>query len=170
MNALIASESVASVRRGILTGTGAMSADLALGLLVYLVRSIFSIGRYVRVVYIIGAMIITYLGVTTALRHREGIGPQPRSSTFLKALAIGVTNPFQILWWLTAGLAFAYLGGIVLFAGLFAAIAVWIVTFPLILHAGTSRYERSGEAVRLISAALMFVFAGYFAFAAAGLI
>jgi threonine/homoserine/homoserine lactone efflux protein len=87
--------------------------------------------------------------------------------TYSTALAIGVSNPFQILWWLTAGLAFAYLGGLALFAGLFGAIAVWIVAFPYALSVGAERSPRFERGVAYGSGAIMAAFAVYFAYLAA---
>lgn len=170
MNALIASESLASARRGVVTGMGAMSSDMVLGAIVYAIRSLLELGVYVRGIYLLGAVIVAWLGAGT-LRNRMGKTVEPRDArTYARAFTVGITNPFQILWWLTAGLAFAYLGGPVLFVGLFLAIAVWIVAFPLVLHAGTHRSPKTAEAVRLVSASLMFLFAAYFALAAAGLV
>lgn len=167
MNALIASESVVSVKKGIVTGAGAMSADLILGITVYLVRATARIGAYVWIVYILGTAVVAYLGADMLRSGKNRPAARAGGWTYAKALATGITNPFQILWWLTAGLAFAYLGGILLFAGLFAAIAVWIVAFPVALHEGIRRQGDLSRLVSVVSACLMFAFAAYFAYMAA---
>ncbi len=167
MNALIASETVTSVRKGIVAGTGAMSADLVLGVVVYLVRSALDIGSYISAVYALGTVVVAYLGVTILRnRKKQAVAVHDRR-TYARAFVTGISNPFQILWWLTAGLAFAYLGGFLLFIGLFVAIAAWIVMFPLALHAGTGRHRGASEAVAVASAIVMFAFALYFAYLAA---
>jgi len=89
--------------------------------------------------------------------------PLHHATTFSQAFAVGVTNPLQILWWLTAGLAFAYLGGLVLFVGLFGAIAVWIVAFPWAIHAGVRHHPEVVWLVPWISGGIMVGFAVYFA-------
>ncbi len=163
MNALIASRAVHSLRAGVLTGVGAMSADLILGLLVYGLRSLVDLGAIVRWVYLVGAAVMVVFGVR--LLQRSGAAPaEPTAGfrTYSQAILLGLSNPFQIVWWLTAGLAFAYLGGVVLFVGLFAAIVVWVVTFPYALHLGTRGRPRVARAVVYASAALMFGFAAYF--------
>jgi threonine/homoserine/homoserine lactone efflux protein len=170
MNALIASESVISMRRGVIAGSGAMSADLLLGLIVFSLRSVFEFGQYVRAVYGLGAVMVAYFGVSVLRSRAERRTEVPDRRIYARALAVGLTNPFQILWWLTAGLAFAYLGGVLLFAGLFGAIAIWICIFPWALHSGVKRSARAEGAVTVVSASLMFVFAAYFALLAAGLI
>lgn len=170
MNALIASESVISLRKGIVAGTGAMSADLALAVIVFVLRTVVDLGSLVSYIYVLGAVMISALGLLI-LRNRRRSAPElPDKRTYAKALALGISNPFQIFWWLTAGLAFAYLNGPVFFIGLFASVAVWIVIFPIALHAGTRTHPRLSEAVTIVSALLMFVFAAYFVLAAAGLV
>lgn len=170
MNALIASESVKSVRKGIVAGTGAMSADLALAAIVFVLRSVVELGSFVRYIYVLGAAVICFLGVMILRNRKKSSPPLPDKRTYAKALALGISNPFQIFWWLTAGLAFAYLSGAVFFVGLFAAVAVWIVVLPYVLHAGTRAHAGFSEGVTIVSALLMFLFAAYFVLAAAGLV
>lgn len=164
MNALIASRSVGSFRRGVITGCGAMTADLFLGVAVYLLQSWVDLASVVRFVYVLGCAVMAYFGYRI-LAPRSGVPVAETGGlrTYSAALAVGLSNPFQILWWLTAGLAFAYLGGLVLFAGLFGAIAVWIVAFPYLMHAGVRRYPRFGRAVTWASGGVMVAFAIYFA-------
>jgi threonine/homoserine/homoserine lactone efflux protein len=69
----------------------------------------------------------------------------------------------------TAGLAFAYVGGAALFFGLFAAIAIWVVVFPYALTEGARRDPRVPRVVSVASAALLAGFAAYFALSAAGI-
>lgn len=170
MNALIASESVRSLRSGVVTGAGAMSADIILGLTVYAIKSFVSIGPYAPILYIIGAVMVTYIGVSSLRNRKKRREERTDTVAYGKALAMGLTNPFQILWWLSAGLAFAYIGGALLFIALFAAVAIWIVVFPLGIHMGTRRSEKAAQAVTIISAGVMFAFAAYFAALAAGLL
>jgi len=167
MNAFIASQSVRSLREGITAGCGAMTADLVLGVLVYELHSAVDLSVELRWIYLLGAGVMLYLGA--GLLRRASRHPPPETTgarTYTKALGLGVSNPFQIVWWLTAGLAFAYLGGWVLFVGLFGAIAVWIVAFPWILHAGTRRRPGVARAVVVVSGVVIFAFAGYFLYLA----
>ena len=163
MNALIASQSVRSLRSGVITGVGAMSADLLLGALVYALRTEVELGSVVRWVYLVGAVVMVFFGSRLLLRPvRVEAEPASGIRTFAQAVLVGVSNPFQIVWWLTAGLAFAYLGGAVLFVGLFAAIAIWVLAFPYALHLGTRRHPEVARAVIYGSSAIMFAFAAYF--------
>lgn len=163
MNALIASQTVRSLERGILTGLGAMSADLVLAVVVYALRSEVDLNSVLREVYLVGACVMAFLGVRLLLRRPEvAVEEASDVRTYSQAVLVGVTNPVQIAWWLTAGVAFAYLGGAVLFFGLFAAIAVWVVAFPYALHLGTRRRPGAARAVVVVSCAIMLAFAAYF--------
>jgi len=167
MNALIVARSLRTPREGTLTGLGAMSADLVLGVLVYALRTEVDLASYFRPICALGALamgVLAYRLVRSASRPREA--PPRDLASFSQAFAVGISNPLQILWWLTAGLAFAYLGGIVLFAGIFAAIAVWIVVFPRAVHAGTRRFPGGERTITIASGAILFGFVGYFVYLA----
>lgn len=164
MNALIAARSASSFRRGFLTGLGAMSADLILGTVVYVLQRYIDLSSIVRYIYVVGCGVMLFLGYRL-LRERpvEPGAETSELSVYSSALSIGLSNPFQILWWFTAGLAFAYLGGLVLLGGLFGAVAIWIVAFPYSLHFGVRRYPRAQQAVAWASGAILIAFAIYFA-------
>ena len=167
MNALIASRAVRSLRQGIVTGLGAMSADAVLGAAIFALSSGVDLHAVVREVYVLGAVVMGYLGIRLLLARGP---PTPAAAgdarTFSTALGVGLSNPFQILWWLTAGLGFAYLGGLVLLGGLFGAIAIWIVLFPWGLRRGAERSPQFERAVTIVSAGIMVVFAAYFVYLA----
>jgi threonine/homoserine/homoserine lactone efflux protein len=168
MNALIASLSVRSARAGITTGLGAMCADLLLGAVVFSFATLVDLAPVVRGVYAVGAGVMLYLGVRLLSPPRaEAAAATGQVRTFLRALGVGLSNPYQVVWWLTAGLGFAYLGGPVLLVGLFGAVAIWIVAFPLAVHAGTRRRPRLQQAIGYTSAVILIGFAVYFAVLAA---
>ncbi|HXW66536.1 MAG TPA: LysE family transporter [Thermoplasmata archaeon] len=164
MNALIAAQAARSLRRGIVTGLGAMSADLILGALVYALRDAVDIAPVVRYVYAVGAAVMAFLAYRI-LRVRGPVGPSevPDLRTYSQALGVGLSNPFQIVWWLSAGIAFAYLGGLVLYAALFAAVLVWVIAFPYAIHLGTRSRPKLARLVPLVSGAILLGFAAYFA-------
>ncbi|HTP55374.1 MAG TPA: LysE family transporter [Thermoplasmata archaeon] len=164
MNALIASMAVRSARAGTVTGLGAMCADAVLGAVVFAFSASVDLSALVRPIDAVGAVALAYFGVRTLRAPRAVNAPASTTvRTFSQAFVLGVGNPFQILWWLTVGLAFARLGGAVLLAGLFGAIAVWVVAFPLAVHAGVRRFPGAYRAIVLISGALLLGFAAYFA-------
>jgi threonine/homoserine/homoserine lactone efflux protein len=163
MNALIASQTIRSLRSGIVTGLGAMSADLVLGAVVYALRSEVDVGAVVRGAYALGAVVMIVLGIRVLARASEQAPPEASAiRTYSQAVGVGLSNPFQIVWWFTAGLAFAYLGGLILLVGLFGAVLAWVLAFPYALRKGTERRPELGRAVVYASSALMFAFAIYF--------
>lgn len=167
MNAFIATQTmVRGMGAGVITGTGAMTADLVLGTVIFAARTVLDLHSYIRAVYVIGSVVLIVLAYSSIRGTSSMSPPQAGSRTYYRALLLGITNPFQILWWLTAGLAFAYIGGIILLAGLFAAIAVWIVLFPVVLHTGTRRHPEVRRGITLASSILMVLFAGYFIYLA----
>jgi threonine/homoserine/homoserine lactone efflux protein len=170
MNALIAVRSVRSFRAGVATGFGAMIADVILGTLVYVLHAVVDLTTVVRWVELGGAVIMAFFAYRVLAQEARPVPPPLAADVrvFSEALTVGVTNPFQVIWWLTVGLAFAYLGGALLLLGLFLAIAVWIVAFPLALHESARRFERVPRGVTIGSGILLAGFAVYVALLAAG--
>lgn len=164
MNALLAARSAVSFRAGFLTGLGAFSADLILGLVVYLLQRELDVELVIRYVYVLGCGVMLFFAYRLfTSRPAPEETTRDRLSAYSSALGVGLSNPFQILWWLTAGLAFAYIGGAVLFGGLFGAILVWIVAFPFAVHTGVQRYPQTRQYIGWGSGALMVAFGVYFA-------
>ena len=163
MNAWIAARSTRSWRAGAITGLGAMTADALLGAAVFVLDGAVDLSAAVRYVYALGAAVMLLFAVR--LLRRPAGGEEPAAGgrwTYLRALGLGVSNPFQVVWWLTAGVAFAYLGGAVLLLGLFGAIAVWVVSFPAAVRGGARRFPSFERIVRVASGAILLGFVGYF--------
>jgi len=162
MNAWIASVAARSYRAGVVTGLGAMTADGVLAAGVYLLEQVVDVHAAVRYVYLVGAAVMGFLGVRLLRRSAGAALDVGDQLAFARALLIGLSNPFQVVWWLTAGVAFAYLGGAILLVGLFGAIVVWIVCFPAAIRAGARRRESFEYGVQVVSAAILLGFAAYF--------
>ena len=171
MNALIAAASARSYRAGFVVGLGAMSSDAIVAGVVLTLSALVDLRGIVRPVDALGAVALGYFGARL-LAQREGTDPRPESDgrRYSTAVVVGLSNPFQILWWLTAGLAAARLGGPVLFAGLFAAVLAWISLFPYVVQTGAQDRPRVARGIVVGSAGIMFAFAGYFALLALGIV
>jgi threonine/homoserine/homoserine lactone efflux protein len=164
MNALIAANATRSYGRGVVTGLGALSSDAVLATIVYLLQALVDLHAVAREVYLLGAVVMAVLGYRLLRRARDAVPARSEATgaTYGTAFAVGLSNPFQILWWLTAGLAFAYYGGLLLLLALFAAVAIWVLAFPWAVHVGTRGSARAREGVRYVSGALVLAFAAYF--------
>ncbi|WP_449462075.1 LysE family transporter [Tardisphaera miroshnichenkoae] len=162
MNALIAQEATRSSKQGSLVGAGAMTADgvffcLSFGVL-YLVKP------YVVYFYAVGGSFMVVLAMQT-LRPGKGAQASAKRSRYLTGLAIGLSNPYQIGWWLSAGLSFMGAFGLSSIAGLFTALASWIIAFPLAIRvAGKRGGEPAAKTIKVLSAIALLAFGLYFIF------
>ncbi|WEL17409.1 LysE family transporter [Halorhabdus sp. SVX81] len=205
MNAVIAEESVVSgFRAGVTAGLGALLADatfLALSLLgvVTIVREATLIqGTMIGV----GGVLMLYFAFDAAGEldqtfttfekgeSEAGSDSDNRSNArgFRRAFVLALTNPYQIIFWLTVGVGLLtpgtvdvlaqtpYVGGQLtgllvvrtgeptLLVGLFAGIAVWIVGFPATLVSAGKRIDRFAPAVAGLSAVFLAGFGVFFLF------
>jgi threonine/homoserine/homoserine lactone efflux protein len=199
MNAIIAEESVMrGWRAGFTAGLGAMVADLCfLALsLAGLVTVVESVPRLRGLLFAVGGVLMLYFGVDAARGVRATLtpdgGPAEESKGFRRAFVLALTNPYQILFWLTvgvglltpgthdllaetqyvgdalAGLLVVQTGSVTLLVGFFGGIVCWIVGFPAGLVALGDRFERLTPAVATASALVLGGFGVAFLWAAVG--
>ena len=185
MNAVIAEESV--VRgwvAGVRAGLGALVADALFALLAFLglVAVVERLPALRGVMVTAGGLLMLYFALDAA-RSAEatltGSGPDSAGRGFTKAFVLAVTNPYQILFWLTVGvgllesgeldvlarlplvgdsLAGAFVvqtGSIALIAGLFGGIVVWVVSFPAALTTARRRVDAVEPLVAAVSALVL---------------
>ncbi|MEF8776015.1 MAG: LysE family translocator [Haloarculaceae archaeon] len=199
MNAIIAEETVVrGWTAGFWAGLGAMVAD-ATFLALSLAGVVAFVGEFPRVrgaMIGIGGLLMLYFAYG-AVRSARAVfvpeeGPEGESKGFRKAFALALTNPYQILFWLTVGVALLepgtvdvlgyvpYVGASLtgrlvirtgtpfLLIGLFAGITVWITGFPAALVAARKRVEGLAPIVAGVSAVVLAGFGVLFLWEAAG--
>ncbi len=178
MNAVIAEESVLrGWRSGFFAGLGAMTADacffvLALAGVVAVVRE----APVVRGLMVgVGGLLMLYFAYgaaqdATSTFTADTVDEEARG--FRKAFALAITNPYQIIWWLTAGVGLldpgrldvlsglpgsltVSTGGPIIIVGFFAGIACWITGFPAALSAAGKRVDSFAPAVAYVSAGVL---------------
>ena len=185
MNAIIAEESVLrGWAAGFRAGLGAMAADLVffvlalVGLVTVVERSPTLRGVMVTV----GGLLMLYFAVDAARNTRATLAGETAGdgSGFSRAFLLSLTNPYQILFWLTVGVALLDTGRLdvlaalpgeplerrvvvgtgspALLAGLFLGIGVWIVSFPAAL---VSLGDRTETVTPVVAAASALVLAGF---------
>jgi len=215
MNAVIAEESVLrGWLAGFTAGLGAMSADFLFFLLSLAgVAAVLRDAPTVRAVMVgLGGLIMLYFAsgaVREALSARaaeddaadgenasgfiesESVEGLPDGRGFRKAFVLALTNPYQILFWVTVGVGllepgtvdvFSHLpggggglagtllvrtGSATLLAGLFGGIGVWIVGFPALLVGVGRRVDAFAPAVAAVSALVLAGFGATFCWTAA---
>jgi threonine/homoserine/homoserine lactone efflux protein len=201
MNAIIAEESVLrGWRAGFTAGLGAMVADLCfLALsLAGLVTVVQSVPGLRGVLFAIGGLLMLFFGVDAARGVRATLTPDDdpaeESKGFRRAFVLALTNPYQILFWLTvgvglltpgthdllaevqyvgdtlAGILVVETGSPTLLVGFFGGIACWIVGFPAGLVAVGERFERLTPVVAGASALVLGGFGVAFCWAAVGIL
>ena len=174
MNAIIAEESVLQGWvAGFRAGLGAMTADacffvLALtGVVAFVERA-----PLVRSVMVgVGGLLMLYFAYGTAADAAGTFtaeGDDGDRKGFRKAFALALSNPYQIVWWLTAGVGLLHpgsieilgrslgtAGGPVIVVGFFGGILCWAAGFPAVLVAAGKRVDAFAPAVAYASALLL---------------
>ncbi|MDS0277349.1 LysE family translocator [Halomicroarcula sp. S1AR25-4] len=188
MNAVIAEESaLRGWRAGLLAGLGAMTADAC-----FFVLSLVGAAAVVTetpglrdAMVAAGGLLMLWFAYgavqdANALSSVETeAGDAGESRGFRKALVLALTNPYQVVFWLTVGVGLlqpgtldvlSYLPAIgadatgllvvqtghpVLLAGLFGGIVLWITGFPAAIVAARKRVERLAPVVAWVSAAIL---------------
>jgi threonine/homoserine/homoserine lactone efflux protein len=170
VNAMIAVQSTRSTLRGFLVGLGAMTSDATFLVITYHLRQIFTIEGPVKgALSLASSALLAYLAYLTlrSVRKLDGRGGREEKATaipYLTGLSIGLTNPFQIAWWMSVGLSLISSIGLIIILGFFSGILVWIVSFPMAIHFAQSRVPRLYKIVGYASTALLIAFSLWFLF------
>jgi len=201
MNAVIAEESVLRGRAaGFRAGLGAATADAIFLVLAYLgvVAVVDALPLLRAAMVAAGGVLMVYFAVGAARGARASFRPtsgdEPSIEAgkgFRKALVLALTNPYQVLFWLTVGvgllrpgeldvlarlpivgadLAGAFVvttGSPALIGGFFLGVLIWIVGFPAGLVAAENRAETFAPIVAVASAVVLAGFGVFFLYDAA---
>ncbi|GAB3414248.1 LysE family transporter [Haloparvum alkalitolerans] len=201
MNAVIAEEAVLrGWTAGARAGLGAATADGVFFVLAYLgvVAFVERLPTLRAAMVAVGGVLMIYFaygaarGARASFRPTAGDDPMlAEGKGFRKAFVLALTNPYQVLFWLTVGvgllrpgtldvleplpvvgadLAGAFVvttGSPALIVGFFAGIGLWVTGFPAALVAAERRMERLAPLVAVGSAAVLAGFGVYFLYDAA---
>jgi len=178
MNAVIAEETVfRGWKAGFRAGLGAFVADAIFCVLAFSGAATLARSPNVRAAMAFaGGVLMLYLAYLAVRDARSTTPVVKESRGFLKALVLGLTNPYQIGWWLTAGVALVHpapveflgrtflAGGVEVLVGFFGGILLWITVFPAsLVRAGirSGSFERwvgYAGAVVLVVFGVVFVY------------
>lgn len=152
MNALIANSSLKSPLHGTSVGAGAMTADFIFFLITFFIKGI--IPKPVLIaLYLIGGGYMLYLSYGVL---KSTMVPTSKKGNYFIGLSVGITNPFQILWWLTVGIFMLTQFSLLIAPGFFLGISIWILTFPRLVNYLGYRYSKY---IKIASFLVIFVFA-----------
>jgi threonine/homoserine/homoserine lactone efflux protein len=124
--------------------------------------------------FVVGGALMLYLAFSILRKvNRRDAGsslsrPKRWSSSsiarfpFLLGLSMGLTNPYQLGWWVAIGAGMVADFGGSIAVGFFVGILSWTVIFSAMVHAGVRRYERISPVIAYASAAIMAGFGLWF--------
>ncbi|MDG6934862.1 MAG: LysE family transporter [Nitrososphaerota archaeon] len=163
VNAMIASASVSSsgMFKGTAIGLGAMTADATYLALILLVHQIIPTALE-RPLALVGGSFLIFLGYSILRKEGSGFASMTGRG-YVSGVLVGLSNPYQLGWWLTAGLSMVDALGVASAAGFFGALLVWVILFPFSLNRITRRYgSYFPRAIRLVSGIAVIAFGLYF--------
>lgn len=124
--------------------------------------------------FLLGGVLLLYLALLTIKNARNlqarssparlgrwsstSIGNRP----FLLGLAMGITNPYQLGWWIAIGAGMVSDFGASVAVGFFVGILAWTLIFTSLVHEGVARYQRLSPLIAYASAAIMAGFGLWF--------
>lgn len=172
VNAIIAAKSLSKWYKGFLVGLGAMTADIIFMAITVLIGAI--IPRIVvNVLSLFGSVFLMYLAYKI-FRQKDNFAYDLNNAdnkskhlalseamNYLTGLLMGLTNPFQIFWWIGVGMVLAKNFGIAILFGFLLGILIWILTFSISVEKLKSN-KAFMLLVKTFSVATLIVFAIYF--------
>lgn len=161
VNAIIASRSLKSWKSGALVGFGALTADLIfMSITIYVGYLVPS--NIIHFISIIGAFFLAWLAYGVFRSSSNYALPRRKAETrsYLTGLAMGLSNPFQIMWWMSVGVSLARGFGAEIFIGFVSGIVAWVSLFSLLVSRyGVSQMFTKG--VKVFSFLTLSVFSAY---------
>ncbi|WGI17073.1 LysE family transporter [Methanonatronarchaeum sp. AMET-Sl] len=186
INAVIAEESVfKGWSAGFKAGLGALSADLLFLILAFIGATtiIYNSNILRATIMAFGGIIMIYIAYGTYKQTtKQTTTPNTKGKGIYKTFTLSLTNPYQIIWWLTVGITILQTGNIdilginfqtgslLLLAGFFIGILIWITTFPAIMKIGAEKSKKFQTTTGYLSAITLLAFGIIFLYSSTNLI
>jgi threonine/homoserine/homoserine lactone efflux protein len=163
---------------GFSLGLGAMTADGIFLILTYLgwTEVIAGIKGLTFWIYLIGGSVLILYAVLILQRSRakpkgnEAFHDSRKSYTrarkisYVTGLSMGLSNPYQIAWWLTVGLAAISSFGAVVALGFFLGIIIENLIFTKALSVGFSKIRRLESIILYATSSVLIAFGLWFVY------
>ena len=182
INAAIANRiaSSKSWRSGFDVGLGAMTADGFFLLMTYLgwTRVISTHAEFFSWIYLTGGVVLVIYALFVLLRYRSAVSavvqkaqrnvqstklnPSQAKQSYALGLSMGLTNPYQIAWWLSVGLAAISSFGALVAAGFFLGIVIENTIYTTALMYGFLRFKKIDWVVLITTSAVLLAFGFWF--------
>lgn len=174
-----------SILSGLSVGLGAMTADGIFLLLTYLgwtrlisedkgaIGWVYLLGGSVMIIFA-SAMIIRSIRIPKSADHKisraksslEQVRRRENGFAYFLGLSMGLSNPFQIAWWLSVGLASISTFGPIVALGFFLGILAWLLIFTISLKAGSSKITNFETYTLYASSLVLYGFGIWFLYSA----
>lgn len=169
VNALIGFNAASGSRQNaFLVGLGALTADTIFLILTYFIGNFLVFDNLLQFIFsILSCALLAYLAFTT-LRSAKNVNPLSGGSAhnakypYITGLTIGLTNPFQLSWWVSVGLLLISSIGPLIIAGFFVGIFSWITSFPIFISWLSRRVSSLYRIMVYASFVLLAGFSAYF--------
>lgn len=163
VTAILVERASRSVIGAIAVGLGAMSADFVWMVFVLALGYSIDLSRYDRLFYLAGAVVFFVMAYAIARSDQNQEPAKERSSGYASGLLVGVVNPFQIIWWFTAGLGFYEKFSYYPFIFLFVGTTVWVLFLAYLIRYSVIKFgERVKEITKGFSSITLLAFGIYF--------
>ena len=163
VNSLIIESSIKSLYDGTKIGFGAMTADFIFMVLIFAFQKTINFSYFLPIIYLAGALVFLYFAIDMKLHNTDSTSNEFTFYGYFKGLGTGLVNPYQIIWWLSAGLAIFETFGYTLFYFFFIGICIWIISITALVHYSYLKY---GDVLRRIltnfSFVVLLIFSGIF--------
>ncbi len=161
ITSMIIRKATKSIPGALWIGFGAMTADFILFILTLIFHVSLDLEAALPYVYVLGAAFFVILSLS--ILRGEANESTAKADSFARGVSVGLINPAQIGWWLTAGLSFLETFGIGVFYFLFVGTTIWVLILSYLVHEGTRIYgEKAKKAISLASMIILLAFAGFF--------
>ncbi len=152
VNAMIAFASLESKLKGTAVGAGAMTADLIFFFIVFIIKKYLPL-VLIKILYIVGGSYTLFLGLLVL--YTKNRFKVKAKGGYLVGLSMGLTNPYQIAWWASFGIAMLERFGISSGIGFFSGIILWIFTYPYIIEKAGKTSKKVEGLIKIASAIVL---------------
>ncbi len=168
VNAAAAYQVTKSWFAGWSTLLGATTADAIFFLLTYFgLTALIASGEIRDILFLVGGCFMFYLAYATLRSAKSGPREGKRSGRpYILGFTIGLSNPFQLAWWIAVGVGMVTTFGFSIIFGFFTGIVAWTLAYSSLLHAGVRRYSEVYPYIVYISGAVLAAFGVWFLFTA----
>lgn len=165
---------------GFAVGLGAMTADGFFLLTTYLgwTGVISTHEEFSSWIYLTGGVVLLVYALFVLRRYRQAVSgivqkahrivqstelnPSQAKQSYALGLSMGLTNPYQIAWWLSVGLAAISSFGAIVAVGFFLGIIIENTIYTTALTYGFSRFKELEWLVLIATSTVLLVFGVWF--------